>query len=977
MGMLSQVVRIGVLVSLLAPLGASAQAGTPADQEEVPPAAPESARAPNAAQPIPFPDARVAELRDLLDKTSDGDARYRLFMQLSSGYFTAGRVADSLRVREEIVNDSAISPGRRSITASSLALSLALAREFQRSERMVDRAKSLAKDTPPAELETLPREPAYAYLAAEAEIARRHLNRHDIAYLKYREHAELAWSNFNDPTLSEKRRRAAANEVLNNVSNVARLMVQNNRRAEALSYANEMAFYLDTRPDLHPSEYARGLVAHARAIALCSYDDYDAALEAINSALAHFEKGGTPEHETSYADALRLRLMIALSMGRIAEFVPDAEAVQRARAIDPVTAGAFAGEETESLGMAAHGQWANASSRISEIIAKYLRAQGPESPFYKYESSMLVLYRLDDPTNPATLGELESYVAPLASSDDTWADASTRGVYTEDGALTAALDRLMQPGAFPEAAGAQALAFRIAELMRMNASQGALTDGAARLAAGDPKLRALIEQEQVLRFEETSARGSVSSASVRLERLAKKGEADPIILKRQNAELAEKEKALQASTGKLVQLRRDIASQFPIYRELVAPSIPTSEKLGAALRRGEVYVNLYAGRHASFAFVVLPSGELHAVRLTSTRAQLKQMAQALRRSFDSGTPPATPGDLGGFDLAAAQGLYQALIAPIQNFTQGAGTVYIAASGPLSVVPWNVLLTRPAKTLAEANWWISSVTPVQMPSASALVLARSPSGQAAKRAGLPFIAFADPSFDGQDHAPLETSSAGSIRQRAIRGGEGRLVEIDYHNVAPLPETFDEVRAIGAALNAAPDSVIRGTQATRTRVLKEDLSDRRVVTFATHGLLPGEVPGMLKSGLALAYEGRGLADSVLTIDDIIGLRLNADWVVLSACNTGFASGAAGDTLSTLSRGFFAAGARSLLATQWAVESESAKELTVNLFKVYAGDPAVTKAEAIARAQRDMLAGKDGALYRHPYFWAPYFLAGDAGR
>jgi hypothetical protein len=93
-------------------------------------------------------------------------------------------------------------------------------------------------------------------------------------------------------------------------------------------------------------------------------------------------------------------------------------------------------------------------------------------------------------------------------------------------------------------------------------------------------------------------------------------------------------------------------------------------------------------------------------------------------------------------------------------------------------------------------------------------------------------------------------------------------------------------------------------------------------------------MMKAGLALAYEGRGLQDSVLTLDDIIGLRLNADWVVLSACNTGFARGSAGDALSALVPGFFAAGARTLLVSMWAVDSDSAKDLTVATFKRQVG-------------------------------------------
>lgn len=129
--------------------------------------------------------------------------------------------------------------------------------------------------------------------------------------------------------------------------------------------------------------------------------------------------------------------------------------------------------------------------------------------------------------------------------------------------------------------------------------------------------------------------------------------------------------------------------------------------------------------------------------------------------------------------------------------------------------------------------------------------------------------------------------------------------------------------------------------------------------------------------MAYEGSGLADSILTADDIVMLRLNADWVVLSACNTGLVSGNAGDAVSELSRAFFAAGARSTLVTQWAVESQSAAEVTTGVFRTYAADSSESKANALARTERDMASGKDGRLYRHPYFWGAYVLVGDAAR
>jgi CHAT domain-containing protein len=405
----------------------------------------------------------------------------------------------------------------------------------------------------------------------------------------------------------------------------------------------------------------------------------------------------------------------------------------------------------------------------------------------------------------------------------------------------------------------------------------------------------------------------------------------------------------------------------------VAPAIPTPATLGVALREGEVYVDVYAGRNESYAFVVHPGGAFRAVRLATTRAALSKQVVAVRAGFDAGMPPQHPGELAGFDLTAAASLYQALIAPIQDEIQGATTVYITTSGILASIPFDVLITHPASGLSDADWWVSSATPVHVPNASALVFARS---HPATHAAEPFIAFADPSFNGREPSADSNVRAVSAAARAFPVDNGAPT-FDYHRVSPLPETLIEARSIATALGSTDQSVVWGTRASRTEAMKMDLSNDRVVLFATHGIVAGEVPGWRKSGFALAYEGSGLADSILTADDIVTLRLNADWVVLSACNTGLVSGNAGDAVSELSRAFFAAGARSMLVTQWAVESQSAAEVTTGVFRTYAADPSLSKADALARTERDMASGKDGPLYRHPYFWGAYVLVGDAAR
>ena len=165
---------------------------------------------------------------------------------------------------------------------------------------------------------------------------------------------------------------------------------------------------------------------------------------------------------------------------------------------------------------------------------------------------------------------------------------------------------------------------------------------------------------------------------------------------------------------------------------------------------------------------------------------------------------------------------------------------------------------------------------------------------------------------------------------------------------------------------------------------DLSRFRIVAFATHGLLPGDLEGLTQPALALTapaiagVEGDGL----LTLEKILPLRLDADWVVLSACNTAAGAGAGAEAASGLGRAFFYAGTRALLVTNWSVHSASARELISDLFRRQSAEPQLPRAEALRQAMMAMLdgpgfvdeTGKTLFTYAHPLFWAPYSILGD---
>ncbi len=293
-------------------------------------------------------------------------------------------------------------------------------------------------------------------------------------------------------------------------------------------------------------------------------------------------------------------------------------------------------------------------------------------------------------------------------------------------------------------------------------------------------------------------------------------------------------------------------------------------------------------------------------------------------------------------------------------------------------------------------WLARTHAVTMvPSASALrTLRQSPPGKAGRGE---LIAFGDPIFSKeQADAPPEAVQVADVANvtrgvRLKRRNAPQLEGVDTAQLAQLPrlpDTAEELKSIAVALQADPAKVLNlGLDANERKVKTTDLSGFKIVAFATHGLVPGELDGLSQPALALSAPGVADTDGdgLLTMEEILALKLDADWVVLSACNTGAGSGAGAEAASGLGRAFFYAGTRALLVTNWSVHSQSARELVTDLFKRQADDPKLTRGEALRQAMMALVDGKgyvddNGKVqfsYAHPLFWAPYTIIGDGGR
>ena len=210
--------------------------------------------------------------------------------------------------------------------------------------------------------------------------------------------------------------------------------------------------------------------------------------------------------------------------------------------------------------------------------------------------------------------------------------------------------------------------------------------------------------------------------------------------------------------------------------------------------------------------------------------------------------------------------------------------------------------------------------------------------------------------------------------------GSVADVDAVRDLPrLPDTADEITALAEAQGAGDSVTYLQARATETQARSMDLSDYRVLAFATHGLLAGELKGVAEPALVLTPPETGTEsdDGLLTASEIATLELDADWVILSACNTAAADGTPGaEGLSGLAKAFFYAGARALLVSHWSVNSEAAVAITTGMLGEMADNPAIGRAEALRRSMLAMMETEGKDHFAHPMFWAPFVVVGEGG-
>jgi CHAT domain-containing protein/Tfp pilus assembly protein PilF len=568
--------------------------------------------------------------------------------------------------------------------------------------------------------------------------------------------------------------------------------------------------------------------------------------------------------------------------------------------------------------------------------------------------------------------------------------------------------------------------FEAAQWALESSAASSLAQASARQGRGDPDIASVIRERQDLAREWQSKNAYlVRSFSQNPD------QRDSTVEQEFRTHLAAIENRISEIDE---QLRRD----FPKYAALIQPRPLSVQEVQAELGDSEALVNILNTEsvrsvEGETVVWVVTRTDARWTRVGISRAALDEMVLALRcgldeREWEGIEHPARCRRLLGieskprledplpFNLAIAYRLYRDLLGPFEDLIKDKHLL-IVPSGPLTSLPFQVLVTKePSAALPkgfagykEAAWLARRQPLTVLPSVASLQALRAIAG--ASRGQKAYLAYGNPALLGDGScptgrsilegcAPMQVASAdGAIRARAgqrsgdldrlyRRGASQDAVLAEVRSLCPLPDTAIELRCVARTLGV-PESEIRlGASASESDIKQlsasGELANYRVVHFATHGLLAGDIDAMARRqgepALVLtppATPQDADDDGLLTASEVAQLKLNADWVILSACNTAAGDKPGAEALSGLARAFFYAGARTLLVSHWPVYSDAAVQLLDLTFAELRAQPEIDRSEAFRRAMIALIDDPAQDDNPHPSVWAPFSVIGEGGK
>lgn len=515
-------------------------------------------------------------------------------------------------------------------------------------------------------------------------------------------------------------------------------------------------------------------------------------------------------------------------------------------------------------------------------------------------------------------------------------------------------------------------ALLVSDLVKHSTASESLLDSVARVSSGDGEVAGIVEAIQendrkITALRKVKARQYVHDSAEPVRQYIDK---EIELLQEVRAELRER---LSASGQKLM----DYTGLSD--RDHSAPTLGFKESLVAAFV-GEKKTTMW----------VYASNRLNAYDIPMGRPVVDRVVAELKEPFSLSSIESGE-RLYDYDVTLAYDFYSVLLGPAESYLEDKESIVYIPDGSLASLPLQILATEkydlPASNekykYAEYRgvpWLLNKYSVSVMPSYVSFValkkrhkvsLSESPS----------FLGVGDPIFTLGNSDQIGSELQQEPGDVSFPNGESKQ-SYTIADLPSLPETTIELRAIASIFGEENSTLLLNEKANESVLREADLSRYDVISFATHGLMPGDLDGLQEPALALSNPSavNVLGDGLLTMSEVMAMDFNTNWVLLSACNTAAPADQGEEFFSGLASAFFYSGSLSLLVSYWPVDSYATVKLTTHLVDIQQNsDPNQSRAlqkSMMLLINSPGLRSENGEVvntYAHPYFWAPYSLIG----
>ena len=428
--------------------------------------------------------------------------------------------------------------------------------------------------------------------------------------------------------------------------------------------------------------------------------------------------------------------------------------------------------------------------------------------------------------------------------------------------------------------------------------------------------------------------------------------------------------------NKLKNLEKKIKIEIPTYFKKIKPKGASLGEIQKKLGKEQVLIEYFFFKDTFFVLIIKKKDH-KLLKISQPIKDLELRADKVRQSIKINNR----GGIDKFDTINGYEIYKNLFSPVEKFINLNSEIIIIPNKFLKNIPLQLLPTHEAEKCIDCsniNWLMNKYNFAYMPNAEFFAFKKTKNiieNIKIKSSKPIFFGIGNPNLKIIENIETKKVAENIDKLTSIlnRGSFIKNTNEIKNIYGPVEGSQEELEKIKKYLEPSKSKLLLLDEANEDNIKNTDLRDFKIIHFATHGELAGVIKGQNEPFLVLTPPkiGTSLNDGILTMSEIMNLENNADLVILSACNTAGGNIRQSEGFSGLARAFLFSGSKSVLVSNWYVETFAAMELTTAMIKELKENPKISTSRALTKSMKKFI--KNNNKKSHPFYWAPFVVVG----